>query len=272
MKYRRFFLIPLIGVICISCMTVPGQTVSRSSESAPESAPVTASGEENDLSMIDLRPREGQPVFLGVSGRLRNREDEEPMAILHAAEQASRYVRIAAQYRYVSQRSGRSIGYLDEIDVQWDTNLAERLVESMEILDSRQDNEGTYVLVKANGVPTAPPIETLDFARNGSEPRWITQTPGVPGYLAAVGISQRSLRFRDSVDTADQEALKSILLQTGATVRLIQDAQMVERRGTREVITSAEEASAVLRSFYVLARYASPDGRYYYSLVVAREE
>lgn len=223
--------------------------------------------------MVDLRPHDGRPVFLGVSNRLRNRDEEEPAALLHAAEQASRYVRIAAQFRYVSQRSGRSIGYLDDIDAQWDASLADRLIESMEVIRTVRDEEGTYVLASVDGVPAPPPVDILDLSdSSGTEPRWVSLPPTVPGYIASVGISQRSMRFRDSLDTADQEALKSVLLQAGATVRLIQDAQAVERQGTREMVTSAEDASAVLRSFYVLARYASPDGRYYYSLVVAREE
>lgn len=223
--------------------------------------------------MADLRPRDGRPIFLGVANRLRNREDEETAALLHAAEQASRYTRIAAQYRYVSQRSGRSIGYVDDIDAQWDAGLADRLVESMEVLQSWQDNDGTYVLATVDELPAPPPVSTLSVAAAaGTEPSWISQTPVIPGYLVSIGISQRSMRFRDSLDTADQEALKSVLLQAGATVRMIQDAQAVERRGTREMVTSAEEASTVFRRFYVLARHASSDGRYYYSLVVAQEE
>lgn len=222
--------------------------------------------------MADLRPRDGRPVFLGVANRLRNRDDEETAAVLHAAEQASRYVRIAAQYRYVAQRAGRSIGYVEDIDAQWDASLADRLAESAEILESRQNNDGTYVLVSVDGVPAPPPMDAIPVAAAGGEPRWVSQPPVIPGYLVSVGISQRSMRFRDSLDTADQEALKSVLLQAGATVRLIQDAQAIERRGTREMVTSAEDASAVFRSFYVVARYATPDERYYYSLVVAREE
>ena len=236
----------------------------------PTSAGMTAIGPE--ALMADLRPRNGRPVFLGVANRLRNRDEEEAAAILHAAEQASRYVRIAAQYRYVAQRAGRSIGYVEDIDAQWDANLADRLVESVEVLETGQNNEGTYVLAMVDGIPAPPALDSIPVAGAGVEPRWVSQPPVIPGHLVSVGISQRSRRFRDSLDTADQEALKSVLLQAGATVRLIQDAQAIERQGTREMVTSAEDASAVFRSFYVAARYASPDGRYYYSLVVAREE
>ncbi len=270
-------------VVIVSCTTTGQTAASPERPAAPEqSEPERSPSRENgppilpiggrESLMADLRPRDGSPVFLGVATRLLDREDEEPAAILHAAEQASRYVRMAAQYRFVAQRSQRSIGYLDDIDAQWDSNLADQLVSSMEVLESWRDEEGTYVLARTEGVPSAPPVTTIEIGGSGAEPRWVTQTPEIPGYLIGVGISQRSRRFRDSLDTADQEALKSVLIQAGATVRLIQDAQSVDRQGTREMVTSAEEAAATLRAFYVLARYASPDGRYYYSLVIAQEE
>lgn len=218
--------------------------------------------------MRDLSPRSGKPVFLGVSPRLRNRDEELPAAILHAAEQASRYTGMAARYRILVQREARSLGVLDNIQVDWDAALADRLVESVEVLETIRDEQGTYVLARVDDVPSAPEIR-LGKAAADEVPTWVTTPPEIPGFMVTVGITQRSRRLRDSIDTADQEALKELLLQTGSTIRLMEERRDVERMGTLDATTSDQIAEAVVRQFLVISRYSSPDGRYYYSLVIA---
>ena len=221
--------------------------------------------------MRDLTPRNGQAVFLGIANRLQNRDDERPAAIRHVAQQASRFVRIRAQYQFVSERNTSSIGYLDNIDTTWDTNYAERLVESVEVLYELQDNNGTYILGQVEGIPAPPSIARPTYNAAG-EPTWINAPPSIPGHLTTVGITTPSRRFRDSVDRADEAALKGLLQQTGTTVRLIEDRREVERSGTNITVTTAQEANATLQTFYVVARFVSPDRRYYYSLAIAKEE
>ncbi len=224
-------------------------------------------------SLWDLRPTGGSPVFLGAANRLRDRAEEREAALLHAAEQASRYVGIAATYRYVARRDNTGIGYLEDIEADWDASLADSLRESGEVIEVYQDEEGTVVLARFPGLPPAPDLSNLAVsARESEDPSWTGTPPEVPGYLAAVGSSLRSRRIRESVDNADQEALKGILLQAGTTLRTIDDRRSVEGAGTTSAVTSAQEASAILRQFVVVARFISGDGRYYYSLAVAREE
>ena len=256
-----------------ACAGAPETPETTAEESEP-SVVTTADTVPNQLDAImrDLSPRAGRPIFLGVSPRLRIRDDEEARAILHVAEQASRYARIGARYQLVTQRGGRSVGYLDDIQANWDADFADRLIDSVEILQTIRDDQGTYVLAQVEGIPPAPAIDMGDHLHGTDEPRWLSQPPVIPGFLVTVGVSLRSRRLRDSVDTADQEALKEILLQAGTTVRLMEERRDVDRVGTTERTTAAEDAEAVLRQFLVLARYTPPDGRYYYSLVIAREE
>jgi hypothetical protein len=87
-----------------------------------------------------------------------------------------------------------------------------------------------------------------------------------------VGTAQQRRTLRDTLDFTDQEALKAILIQTGSTLRMVEDRRSVESRGTTGSVTSSEEAQATLTGFHVVARYATTDGRYHYSLAVAREE
>ncbi len=219
----------------------------------------------------DLRGYRGNPLFLGVSPRLRDRTDERDAAILHVAEQASRYVRFFAQYRYIVASNGGDIGYVDDISGSWDDEYADSLVDSVEVIRELQDGEATYVVAYVPGLPTPPNIPDWRSSPDGS-PRWIERPPDVPGYITAVGLSTPSRRIRNSIDRADQAALQQILLNAGTTVRMIQDVVDRQRHGTQATTTSAQEAAATLRHFYVVARYISPDGRYFYSLAVAREE
>ncbi|MFA7566086.1 MAG: hypothetical protein WCY01_03610 [Alkalispirochaeta sp.] len=230
------------------------------------------SRDDRDSLMQDLSPRDGQAVFLGVSARLRNRDAEQEAAVLHVAEQASRFVRFYAEYRYITKTTTGGTGYLDDIIGRWDAEYADSLVESVEVMRTVQDHEGTYVYARVHGIPAPPDVPRLEPAPPNKPPRWISSPPVVSGYITAVGISTPSHRIRDSLDRADQDALKEILFKAGTTVRMIEEIRDRDRRGTTHSVVTSQEASATLRNFYVLARYISPDGRYYYSLAVAREE
>lgn len=258
------------------CVTTPEQ-----SAPAPSVQPATTGSQAPDTArsgplppaerlMRDLAPRGGRAVFLGIAPRLRDREDEETAALLHAAEQASRYERMSAEYSYVGQRGSSQIGYVEDISATWSGERADQLLETMEVLATERDNEGTYVLATTAAIPPAPRLAPL--GDQGGEPAWVRSPPRIPGHLVAVGVADRSRRVRDSVDRADQDALRELLLQSGATLRIVQDTRDVEGVGTADRVTAAQAAEAAFVGFYVLARYATGDGRFYYSLAIAREE
>jgi hypothetical protein len=270
MRSRLFRLGAVAAVVLIaSCASAPPEAVAP----ATDAVPAEAAGAGSPDSFPDLSPREGRPIFLGVSNRLRNRDEEVGAAAAHAAEQASRYLRMAARYQLVSQRGTGGIGYLENIDAQWDVDLAAQLIESVEILEERQIAEGTFVVASFSDLPGVSDIPPGTIGAGGAgEPAWVRTTPVIPGYLVGVGSTQRSRTLRDTIDGADEEALKAVLLQAGSTVRMVEDRRSVERSGTVGTVTAAETAEAVLTGFAVIARYASDDGRYHYSLAIAREE
>ena len=258
--------ITVIGIIAVfaSCATPAPQ---------PGTPETDGPGPGAAVSSFDLRPRGGQPVFLGVSNRRRDRDEEVDVAAAHVAEQASRYLRMAAVYQYVTQRGTDGFGYLDNVDTSWSTDAADQLVEDVEILESRQVDDGTLVLATVAGLPPAPEIPSAPLQSDDTgRPAWVSRPPQIPGYLVAVGSTRRSRTLRDTIDNADQEALKALLIQAGSTLRMVEDRRSVEQRGTTNTITSSEEAEATLLGFAVVARYASADGRYHYSLAIAREE
>lgn len=272
-----------IALLVTSCGTIAGITGTASPpEDTPTPAeqpaaaaatqPATRSQSSAARAVTNFGGATAEQVFVGVSPPLRDRSDEEAAAILHVAEQASRARRIVARYRYISQRDGGSVGYLEDIVADWDADYADTLVDSVVVQSVLETPLGTVVHATVPEVDVAPINFDAASATGEGLPTWVNQTPRIDGYLVAVGASQRNRRLRDSVDNADQEALKGLLLQSGTTLRMVEDRRDVERVGTTGQVTSAEEATAALRDFRIIARYVTEDERYYYSLAVAREE
>lgn len=270
------WMVAALSLLTASCATAPGATVRAAPAPAPPPAQPTStavptSGTGAALRMFgDTAPQGGAPVFFGMSNRLRDRADETPAALRHAAEQAARFRRIAARYRYVMRSTSGSIGYVDDIVVDYDDGDVETLATQLDVLRTEQDNEGTYVLARAPAVGPAPPI-SIGPGAGGQAPLWISRPPIISGYLVAVGVVERSARLRDSIDHADQDALKGLLTQARTTLRMIQEERSVDRVGTAAQVTAAQEARAVLQQFYIASRHVSADGRYVYSLAVGKE-
>lgn len=215
----------------------------------------------------DLTPRDGVPRFVGISERMVNRADEQPAALLHAAEQAVRYVRIAAEYRLISERSGQRTYYVEDIVTDWDKEAAPAVLDRLTMVGAYQDIQRTYVLVEGEGLPEAPPV-AIDIGTG--RPSWVDSPPRTTGYFTAVGVSRQSTRLRSSIDHADEEALKQIITQIGTSVTTLEQSRIVEQGTTSSQTTSYERAQAEIRGFNVISRWISPDNRYIYSLAIAR--
>jgi hypothetical protein len=252
---RYVLVVASVLFLLISCATT---------ETQPVSSPL-------DLTR-NLSSSEGRPMFLGIAARQRDRSLEEEVAVRHVAEQASRYRRLGARYTILIRRTGATAGTLDNVITQWDEAGVDDVMNDVEVVETYVDQDGTYVIATVTGLPRTPvEVEAWPGLGDG-EPAWVSRPPTLSGYLAGVGVAQRRRRLRDSVDFADQAALTELLLQSGASIRMSSESQTVENVGTRERVTASQEASTVLRGFYVVARYISMDGRTVYSLAVAREE
>lgn len=221
--------------------------------------------------LYDTRPRGGTPVFVGISSRFQNRDEEEAAALLDAARDAVRYGQVGVSVVFISQRSSQGVGYAEAVETRIDEERATTIAEDLEIIESIQDNDGTVVLAEAPDASRLP-VSAPASAWSGSPPSWIDSRPRIPGYDVGIGVAGRLRRRSDSVRAADEEALAEIVLERAARLRAVSDRRDVEGAGTAEQTTRAQEAADVVRGFYVLARWRSPDGRYYYSLAVARQE
>lgn len=219
---------------------------------------------------LESWPRDNRPVFIGFSNRLLDREQETETALRNAAEQLSRFETLTAVYQYLAQTDGRRTGSIDGVVTDWDESVVPDLIGSLEVLSSQQLHDGTIVFVSADRSLRGSIPSMGSITVTGSQPRWIGQPPEIPGYIAGVGAAQRRRTIAESLAAADERALVDILLQTNATVRLLEESRTRER-STQTLTTVAQEATATLGSFLVLARHISDDGRTFYSLAVAQE-
>lgn len=253
--------------LLVSCASDPSATGDSVSEARP--AP---SGIAPAMALLyDTAPRDDAPLFVGFSSRLRDRDEEEGVAILDAAAEAVRYLEVGVSVVFISRQSGRSVGYAEAVQTRIDEDRVKQVREGLEVVESQRDGRGTVVVV------AAPELEGINLPRaaqpaGSSPPAWIDARPRLPGYDVGVGVAGRRRNRSNSVTAADEEALAEIVLQRAARLRAVGDSRNIDGVGTAEQTTRAQEAADIVRGFYVLSRWRSPDERYYYSLAVARRE
>ncbi|TVQ26021.1 MAG: hypothetical protein EA383_06650 [Spirochaetaceae bacterium] len=267
-------LFSLFLVLTTGCAGLPDEELAVTPAEVPREEELRSSflaGAAGRLpSDLQSWPRDNRPVFIGYSNRLFDRAQETEAALRNAAEQVSRFELMTAIYQYVAQTDGRRTGSVDSVVTDWDESVVSDLIGTLEVLHSEQLHDGSIVLTTVDRTLRSP-LRTLDsIPGTGSQPGWVGQPPEIPGYIVGVGVAQRRRTMAESLAAADERALVDILLQTNATIRLLEESRTRER-STQTLTTVAQEATATLGGFLVLARHVSSDGRTFYSLAVAQE-
>jgi hypothetical protein len=107
-------------------------------------------------------------------------------------------------------------------------------------------------------------------APRGRRPAWTNTVPEIPGYLTTVGIALQTGYVADSFAAADDQALEDMARQV--SVEVSTGRKSIENGvGTASYQSNLEISEAVIAGFYILDRWRTPDGRYYYSLAVVPE-
>lgn len=240
------------------------QAASGSKDSVPEEEP--AQQPSSFLAVLwDTTPDEGNPVFCGVSARQLDRDEEKQRALEDAARQASMYFGLIGQAKFLKQKTTGSIGYLRDIDIGYDEELAAQLVDRLEIILEYQDRRSTFVKVILPSIT----MEAVPYNLGpipGKSPAWILTPPEIPGKLVGVGVAQRKRLPSDSIATADEKAVEELLAQVSIQIQTIQSERTIDSVGTLHDTTSLEVAKAELDGYYVLSRWQ--EGNYYYTLAI----
>jgi len=270
-RYSGPAILVLLIVGLTSCLSAPAEAPSSSAGQSSANSPSSV-GTIVDL-MAQTVPSGGSPTFLGVAQRRRDRAEEEMAALEHVGDQVARYLQISAHYRIDFDSSGRSTFVKENILTDWRPEEGHALIEGFEVLDTFQDNDNTYVLASVPGLPAPAGVSEVaaGYAGSGSDkPAWVNNPPAIPGYYVSVGITQRRRIAKDSIDFADEDALKGIIMTVLAEVDAGFWSRSVERQGeTTGTSSSSVTGTGLLNGFYIVSRWISPDGQYYYSLAIA---
>lgn len=212
-------------------------------------------------------PENSKPVFIGFSPRLQEREGERTVAVKNAAVQAARYLTLTGGFSAETVTRGGFSVLNTEVTIDDDINLAERIADELVVTDTAVTAEGTLVrciypdagIIELKGYhPRVPP----------GTPNWLEKTPSIDNHLVGVGTAGRKRLLSDSFAHADKAALADILSQVSVTVHTESDQARFSGYGTMILDRGRITAAGELTGFYVLDRWVSEDGKWYYSLAI----
>jgi hypothetical protein len=192
------------------------------------------------------------------------RDQETEKALELAALQASLYHHVEGEAKLLKQKTTSGIGYLEDLEIHYNKDRAQRLKDQLEIISEVRSSEGTAILAKLSSQSIKP--ITLSLPPYGSQPEWVNNPPSLENRLVGVGVAQRRFRLRDSIIAADKKALEELLGQVSTKIATVQSKRSVEGTGTVHETTSLEVVRAELSGYYVLSRWNN--GEYFYTLAV----
>ncbi len=286
MKYKRLIHIVaaqvLIFILFISCASVPVGTEERAlmpeeeksvqdhmaERPAKQKVPGAIDFREDRYSkLLNTAPVDGQPVFFAAVTRLYDREEEYEFGLRLLARQAALYRETVVRSKALTVSTTRFEGAREQIEVDYNQDLIESLQERIRVLEYYEDNHGTYL----KGILSGERLRQFEVSRQASNgiPEWFIEMPQYPGFITAVGVSQRQMFFADSLLESDKQTMANMARQFSIDIEKKRDDIEVGGAGSTYRQQSIENVNVRLKGFYILDRWISPDGNTYYTLAVA---
>ena len=221
--------------------------------------------------VLTTHPSGEQPTFLGVSPRMKNRDDEESIMFESAAVQAARFVHLRGEAAFLSRKTASGTGYIHSISIDDDFELASELSSSLDLVNSYMTDEGSFGrFILKDGPAIELSYRPVSRGADGA-PGWISSVPTIDKYFVGVGASGRTRLVRDAIENSDREALFAILAQIGVEVTSDRFEKTTAGRGSVTGGESLERARGEIVGFYVVDRYIDSDGGAYTLAVCPRE-
>jgi hypothetical protein len=252
--------------ILISCLTIV--TSFTACVSAPNSGGVNPQLPVGVV--LSTTPINNQPTFLGVSPRLKNREDEHAVLVQSAAIQAARYIRLSGEATLYSRRTARGTGYIHSISIDDDYALAAELESSLEPAGIHAFENGSFGRFVLTGFPSI--AIGYSVPSGVRAPRWRTAVPGIDGHFVGVGFAARKRLLVDTIENADREALYAILAEIAVEVQSERFEVVSSGSVSQSGGTNLERAKGEITGFYILDRWIDENGSVYSLAVCPRIE
>jgi hypothetical protein len=217
-------------------------------------------------SLLFTLPEDGKPVFFASVPRRADREEEYEAGIDALAAQAARWKRARITAKFLTKKSSLEMGYIEEVEVDIDSELQSEMRDVIEVLVCYSDRSGSYLQGTLDR--RAPEGLSLRDTPPGKKPEWILSPPEYEGYLTAVGAANRHMYLAESINAADEQALANLARQVNIEVE--KKRLDLEREGaTAYTEYTIQISKALLEGAYILDRWVSPNGNSYYSLAAA---
>lgn len=280
--FSPFLILILLGALHLSCTTTGHQ--SKQSDAAAEA--LEAEAGQKDLGPSDkivvpggidftdqeyrhlyrTHPVDGKPAFFVAVTRMYNREEEYEMGRRLLARQAAIFYQADVEATSVTVSSSRFEGAREKVQVDYNKGLLAEMLERIRVIEYYEDARGTYMKGVLTGV-TLPDFSYTKEIQNDL-PAWLHTQPEFPGYITAVGVSQRQMFFASSLLKSEEQALASMARQFSIGVNKKRDDIEIGGLGSSFKQSNVEEVSTTVKGFYILDRWISKDGNTYYSLAV----
>ncbi len=212
-------------------------------------------------------PEDGNPVFLGYSINFFDDDRETREALETAAVYASAYSWLYGETGFLDSRKGQ----FSYTEVKYDTDRVEDLIGNLEIVDTFRDKKGTVILAKLKeaSAPAYGYNPVPNGYKRGKAPEWTRILPSIEGYYVSVGVTDKKYDLATSFLAADKQALAELLRQINLKTKAGKAEQVIDKVGQINTEVSSQRSQAELNGVYILARYQSEDGKYFYTLAVS---
>jgi hypothetical protein len=268
MLKKVVYVLILFSLVLLSgCRTVP-------SRAGPPSAGTDEPGP--GAGFWDATPFDNELVFHGAAGVLSSREESIRLALEDAARKVSVFNSVEGQFYSYTNIGARTLDYSSDAAASlWYDQDYQQYVEALSFDPERdilQHENAIFVRVRYYApapvrINYRPPVSGRDI-----RPEWIDRPPDIAGYTVGVGFAGRRLSPRDTVNSAYESAIFSIIKNISATV----SATATDFQGSGAFDFSSASGSTlaargVLRGFYVLDTWTDPLTLGVWTLAVARD-
>ena len=271
-RKNPFSIVPAVLVLLpffiVSCETTESADSGESAGARIKNIPLEDVMSESSGRLWTTVPEDGNLVFLGVADNMYHDENEEEAALQDAAMYAALYFYLDGETGFLEYRKGQ----FTYLDVKYRISMVPEIKERLEVIDKYQDTDGTVLMAKLTGT-SAPSYgyNPVPKGRSGSEkPSWIAAIPEIPGSIVSVGVTDKRSTLKQSILAADKQALSEMLRQLSLKTKAGELEQSTDIGQVTKSATS-QVAQAELKGMYILARWHSENGRYFYSLGVCPE-
>lgn len=257
------------GLLLSACASTSGAGTADE-KAVVQNIPFAETMERETGRLWTTLPVDGNPVFLGYSVSYFDDDREEFEALKTAASYASSYFWLDGETGFLDSRKGQ----YSYTEIDYDVDRARSLMEDLEIIDKYTDKLGTVLVAKLKGVnvPNYGYNPIPAGYKRGKAPEWTVTMPKIPGYYVAVGVADKKFDLATSFLTADKQALAELLRQVNLKTVAGKLEQTIDTVGQINTEVSSQRSRAELEGVYVLARYQSENGKYFYSLAVCPKD